>query len=1079
VKVGEMRIDDQSYMVGVRRSSLPAMAILLVTMLFNWTSHPLLAGEKSSARKIDFSREVRPILSDNCFACHGPDAAHVEADLRLDLRESAVRSDGVIILGKPSKSELVRRINSPDANERMPPEESHKTLSVAEKAILARWIAEGAEYDEHWAFIAPQSPEVPEIVDAKVVIRNPIDAFIAARLKQEGLAMSPEADRATLIRRLSLDLTGLPPTIAELEAFLRDESEQAYQRVVDRLLTSPAYAERMTLNWLDVARYADTHGYNNDGESTQWPWRDWVINAFNTNMPYDQFIVEQLAGDLLEGATAQQRLATAFCRNHVITSEGGIIPEEYRVEYVADRVHTTATVFLGLSMQCARCHDHKFDPITQRDYYSLFAFFNNVPESTLAYGGKVVAAAPAMRIPSPLLNPQLQRIDQQIAALRLELELRDDGIDQPLVEWVKKMESVEHSANFPEGLLAHIALDEGQGELAHDSVDAQRVGKIIGDVKWAAGKVNTSLDFNGKTHVDFGQLIELDTHKPFSISAWIFPTSNSPSTVVSKMDDASAYRGFDLIIEQGRPAIHLIHHWPDNFIKKITKKPLSLNSWHHVLVSYDGSSLAAGVLIYVDGQAMGMDVVGDKLGGTITTQKPVHLGRRSDSVPFQGKIDEVQFYSKCLDIDHVQELFNAQLPFGVKEIIATEDGLRTPVQQAKLRTHYLHYIDLPYRKLLNELSDLNQQRVEIEKTTVPPTMVMSEMATPRQATVLKRGEYDQPGEAVSPNVPHSLPPLTDGVPTNRLGLAQWLIEANNPLTARVAVNRWWQLYFGTGIVETVEDFGSQGTWPTHPELLDWLAIELIASNWNVKAMQKRIVMSATYRQSSHVTTALLQRDPKNQLLARGPRFRLPAEAIRDNALSVSGLLGQRLGGPSVKPYQPAGLWRDVSVSQSVIYKQDRGEDLYRRSMYTFWKRTCPPPSLSTFDAPDRETCQIRRSQTNTPLQALVLMNDPTYVEAARMLAERVMLEGGESGESKVNHVYRLVLARRCRPAEQRAMLSLLEEARTRFRAETEKASALLNIGDSARNAKLDPIELAAWTTVTSVLLCLDETISKE
>ena len=1074
-----MRIGGRRYMVSVRRTSLPAMAILLITTLFNWTALPLQAVEKSSAGKIDFRRDVRPILSDNCFSCHGPDAAYVEADLRLDLRESAVRSDGVIILGKPAKSELVRRINSTDADERMPPEESHKMLSAAEKAILARWIAEGAEYDEHWSFIAPQSPEVPVIVDAKVVIRDPIDAFIAARLKQEGLAMSPEADRATLIRRVSLDLTGLPPTLAELDAFLIDESEQAYQRVVDRLLSSPAYAERMTLNWLDLARYADTHGYNNDGENTQWPWRDWVINAFNTNMPYDQFIVEQLAGDLLEGATPQQRLATAFCRNHVITSEGGIIPEEYRVEYVADRVHTTATVFMGLSMQCARCHDHKFDPITQRDYYSLFAFFNNVPESTLAYGGKVLAAAPALRIPSPLLNPQLQRIDQQVVALKRRLEARNAETDKPLIEWVKEMVSLEQSNEFPEGLLAHIALDEGQGELTHDSVDVHRVGKIIGGVKWAEGKLNTSLDFNGKTYVDFGQLVELDSDEPFSISAWIYPTSNSPITVVSKMDDAAAHRGFDLIIEQGRPAIHLIHHWPNNSIKKITKKPLLLNAWHHVLVSYDGSSLAAGVLIYVDGQAMGMDVIADKLRGTIATQKPVHLGRRSNSVPFEGMIDEVQFYSKCLDIDHVQQLFNAQIPVGVAEIIAIERGQRTPVQQAKLRTHYLHYIDLPYRKLLGELGDLNQRRVEVEMTTAPPTMVMSEMATPRQATVLKRGEYDQPGETVSPNVPHSLPPLPDDVPTNRLGLAQWLIEPNNPLTARVAVNRWWQLYFGTGIVETVEDFGSQGTWPTHPELLDWLAIEFVASDWNVKAMQKRIVMSATYRQSSHVTTALLHRDPKNQLLARGPRFRLPAEAIRDNALFVSGLLGQRLGGPSVRPYQPAGLWRDVSVSQSVTYKQDRGEDLYRRSMYTFWKRTCPPPSLSTFDAPDRETCQIRRSRTNTPLQALVLMNDPTYVEAARMLAERVMLEGGESGESKVNHAYRLVLARRSRPAEQRAMLSLLEDARTRFRAETEKASALITIGDSARNAKLDPVELAAWTTVTSVLLCLDETISKE
>ena len=1074
-----MRIDCQRYIVVARRTSLPAMAILLVTTLFCWIALPLHAVEKSSDGNIDFNRDVRPILSGNCFACHGPDAAHVEGDLRLDLRESAVQPDGAIVLGKPAESELIRRINSNDADERMPPEDSHKILSADEKALLARWIAEGAEYQDHWSFIAPQSPEIPVIADTEVMIRNPIDAFITARLKQEGLAMSPEADRTTLIRRLSLDLTGLPPTIAEIDAFLTDESEQAYQRVVDRLLSSPAYAERMTMNWLDLARYADTHGYNNDGERTQWPWRDWVIHAFDTNMPYDQFIVDQLAGDLLEGATPQQRLATAFCRNHVITSEGGIIPEEYRVEYVADRVHTTATVFLGLSMQCARCHDHKFDPITQRDYYSLFAFFNNVPETTLVYGGKVVAAAPAMKIPSPLGNAELQRINQQLAALTQRLEFRDAETDKALSKWVEEMESAEQLAKLPEGLLAHISLDEGQGELTHDSVDAQRVGKIIGGAKWAEGKLNTSLVFDGKTYVDFGQLVELESDKPFSISAWIYPTSNQPITVVSKIDDAAAYRGFDLIIEQGRPAIHLVHHWPENSIKKITKKPLSLNAWHHVLVSYNGSSRAAGIVMYVDGQAMTMDTVRDKLRGTITTQNPVHLGRRSNSVPFRGKIDEVQFYSKCLDIDQVQQLFDGQPLAGVAEIFATAAAQRTPAQQAQLRTYYLQYIDQPYRKLLGELANLNQKRSEVEKISAAPTMIMSEMATPRQATVLKRGEYDQPGEAVSPNVPHSLPPLPDGAPMNRLGLAQWLIQPDNPLTARVAVNRWWQLYFGMGIVETVEDFGSQGAWPTHPELLDWLATEFIASNWNVKAMQKRIVMSATYRQSSHVTSDLLQRDPKNQLLARGPRFRLPAETIRDNALSVSGLLVQRLGGPSVKPYQPAGLWREVSVMRSANYKQDRGEDLYRRSMYTFWKRTCPPPSMSTFDAPDRETCQVRRALTNTPLQALVLMNDPTYVEAARMLAERVMLEGGQSWESKVNHAYRLALARHCRPAEQRAMLSLLEDARTRFRAETEKAIALLTTGESARNPKLDPIELAAWTTVTSVLLCLDETISKE
>ncbi len=1029
--------------------------------------------------KINFNRDIRPILSGKCFSCHGPDAKHAEGDLRLDLRDSATGPDGAIVPGKPAASELVLRIHSKDVDEQMPPKQSHKSLTASEKDLLARWIAAGAEYNPHWAFVSPVSPIVPSIKKAGFVISNPIDAFVAARLKREGLSLSPEADRETLIRRVSLDLSGLPPTATEVDAFLSDKNDHAYEQVVDRLLSSPRYAERMTMNWLDVARFADTHGYNNDGEHTQWPWRDWVIHAFRTNMPYDQFIVEQVAGDLLASPTPQQRLATAFGRNHVISSEGGIIQEEYRVEYVADRVHTTATAFLGLSMQCARCHDHKFDPITQRDYYSFFAFFNNVPETVLGYGAKqVVAAAPSARIASPLHLASLERLDQQIAAVKQRRQAHEQAIDEPLALWLTEMETASNVAELSTGLLASVSLDEGSGATVRDSVGTNRVGKVVGNAKWTDGKVNKSLEFDGQTYVDFGQLVEVTQEQPFSISAWIYPTSTKPITVVSKMDEVAAFRGFDLIIEQGRPAVHLVHHFPENFIKTITKTPVSLNAWHHVLVTYDGSSRASGVKIYVDGHLAPLETPSDKLRGTIATDKPVHIGRRSTSVPFHGKIDEVQFYANILHAEDAQQLVKGQPLEGLSPIFAIAAGKRTAAQQERLRSFYLSSVDKGHRKINRELVELEDRRAKM-KATFPPTMVMAEMNPPRKAFILNRGEYDKPGEAVSPNVPVSLFPLPKGTPANRLGLAKWLVDPSNPLTARVAVNRFWQLYFGTGIVETVEDFGSQGSWPTHPELLDWLATEFIASDWDVKAMQKLIVMSATYRQSSDVTPALLKRDPKNQLLARGARFRLPAEMIRDNALAISGLLAERVGGPSVKPYQPAGLWRDVSVSRSVVYKQDQGENLYRRSMYTFWKRTCPPPALSTFDAPDRETCLVRRGQTNTPLQALVLMNDPTYVEAARVLAERMMLEGGESHESKLDYVYRRALARPCQKTERAALSSLFEDARKYFQAEPAKAKSLLSTGAASRDAKLDEVELAAWTSVASVILSLDETITKE
>jgi hypothetical protein len=1030
---------------------------------------------------IDFNRDIRPILSNNCYQCHGFDDEGRAAEMRLDTFEGATaqREDGsfAIVPGKSAESLVIERITHDDADLRMPPPDSGKELSAAQIELLRRWIDGGAKYAAHWSFVPPARPELPAVKNAAWA-RNPIDRFVLHKLEQSGLAPSPEADRRTLVRRVALDLTGLPPTPDEVNQFVADTRDDAYEQMVDRYLASPRYAERMTMHWLDQARYADTHGYNNDGERTQWPWRDWVLNAFHNNMPYDQFIVDQLAGDMRENATDQQRLATGFGRNHVITSEGGIIEEEYRVEYVADRVHTTATVFLGLSMQCARCHDHKFDPISQRDYFRYFAFFNNVPEGILDYGGAIVSAAPYVRVPSPFQVPRFEELNQKIANIERQRTERAAAADDSFNRWTADAAKLPPPKPLPSGLVAHIKLNEMQGGTTHDAVDPAREGKIVGSANWVKGAHSGALQFDGKTHIELGQLVEFEHDQPFSIGAWIRPTANEPIAVVTKMDDANQYRGFDLLIEQGKPAVHIIHQFPLSALKVKAKAPLTLDVWHHVVVTYDGSSRGAGVTLFVNGEQVPLEVAHDSLAGTIKTPQPVRIGMRSQSVPFRGAIDDVQFYSARLSADHARQLFDEQRLVSLHDLLAVPADKRSPIAQQLLRDYWLANFDEPHRELTAQLAAARQEMAEFQKSIVP-TMVMQELPTPRTAHILKRGEYDQPVEAVTAGVPANLPPLPDGAPANRLGLAQWMVDPGNPLTARVTVNRWWQMIFGIGIVETVEDFGLQGASPSHPELLDWLATEFIASGWNVKALQKLIVTSATYRQSSAVTPALLERDPKNLLLTRGARFRLPAEMVRDNALAISGLLVEKLGGPSVYPYQPPGLWEDVSVEQRMSYKADTGPSLYRRGMYTFWKRTCPPPGMITFDAPDRETCVVRRAITNTPLQALVLMNDPTYVEAARKLAERVMTEATATDEARLDRALLLAVAREARAAEREALLPLLQSALTQFRAEPVRAEGLLSIGQSPRDAKLDVAELAAWTTLCSIILNLDETISKQ
>lgn len=1072
----------------MRHSKTALIAILRASLLLGGFFTQVSAQE-TAPREIQFNRDIRPILSENCFACHGPDAAHREAGLRLDVLESAIekREHGAAIVpGEASASQVIARITSTDAELKMPPEHSGRKISAEQAELLKQWIAQGAKYEAHWSLVAPQRQEVPAVKN-RTWPRSAIDHFVLDKLEREGLRPSSEAAPETWLRRVTLDLTGLPPTVKELGEFLADPSPQAHERVVDRLLASERFGERMAMHWLDLARYADTNGYNNDEERTQWPWRDWVIEAFNRDMPYDQFVVEQLAGDLLPDSTDHQKIATAFNRNHVLTTEGGIIEEEYRVEYVADRVHTTSTVFLGLSLQCARCHDHKYDPLTQQDYYRFFAFFNNIDEKTVGYNQARISE-PLVKSPTRVQAKQLAELEVRRAEIEKQRSERASGIDEAMTTWeqevVKQLEAEKSNERDPAlnaNLRLRLKLDETSGDRTTDDVSQKPLGVLHGSAKWMPGKIGGGLEFDGKTHLDLGETATFEHRDAFSIAAWVFPGSNDAITVVSKMDEADAHRGYDLVIEQGKVAMHIVHHWADNGLKVIANKPLHLNQWQHVVMAYDGKSKAKGLKLYIDGQEQVLDVSNDTLSGsaTIKTEQPFRVGRRSASIPFRGMLDDVRVYGLQLSAEDAKKLATGLEATGLVEIFSIPTADRTDAQRDQVRRYYLDSVDPAYRQLSTELAELDRQKAELIKA-FPATMVMAEMPQPRQAYLLKRGAYDQRGDAVSPGVPSSLPPLPKDAPANRLGLARWLIDPAHPLTARVAVNRWWQMFFGAGLVETVEDFGAQGAWPTHPELLDWLATELSGNRrWNVKSLIKQIVLSATYRQSSHVSPELLQRDPKNQLLARGPRFRLPAETIRDSALAMSGLLSDRIGGPSVKPYQPDGLWQDVSVERRAVYERDQGPDLYRRSMYTFWKRTCPPPGMTTFDAPDRETCTIRRARTNTPLQALVLMNDPTYLEAARTLAERALTEGGKADESRLDYLFQLAVSRRPKAAESKELIKMLSGAKEKLRAAPDSAEKLLAIGDSPRNTMLDANEFAAWTTLSSVVLSLDETITKE
>lgn len=1032
---------------------------------------PRPAAAKPAAGPVDFDRDVRPILSENCFACHGFDSAKRQAGLRLDQADGAyarlASGNAAVVPGKAADSALVRRV----ANGSMPPPNSGKKLSPAQVETLKRWIAGGGKYAPHWAFVAPRRPEPPAVTNLRWPL-NPIDRFILARLEKEGLKPSPVADRYTLIRRVTLDLTGLPPTPAEVDAFIHDTRPGAYERVVDRLLASPHYGERMALQWLDLARYADTHGYHIDSHRDMWPWRDWVIRAYNANEPYDQFVIDQLAGDLLPNATRDQKIATGFNRNHPINFEGGAIPEEYAAAYIFDRIDTTSTVFMALTMRCCQCHDHKFDPLTQKDFYRFYAFFNHVPEAGLdGYKGNAV---PFMRVPSPDQEAREKTLEARITQLDADTKARVKLAAVKMPSWEAGMQNGEPPSAL-EGVRAHYSLKDGRvSDLSGNVPDGTVVGKTV----TVPGFAGPALQFDGTTYVTLGDSIGFDRTDQASYGAWIYPTSNDAGAVLSQMDDADHSRGWDLYLQGGRAFVHLIHEWDKNAIRVNTKEAMALNQWHHVFVTYDGSAKAKGVRVFVDGKPQELDVTHDTLTGTIRTEKPARIGARTPGSPFKGRIEEVRAYSRALSAPDVEELYRWE---RVRPIVNVPREKRTPAQQTELETYFLLRFDEPYRKLTEELEAARKEKATVE-AAIPTTMVMQEMEKPRETFMLLRGQYDKKGEKVTAATPTVLPPMPAGLPDNRLGLAKWLVDPSHPLTARVAVNRYWQLYFGQGLVRTSENFGLQGERPSHPELLDWLATEFIRTGWNVKAMQRLIVTSATYRQSSAASSTLTARDPDNILLARGPRFRLPAELIRDQALAVSGLLVPKIGGPSVRPYQPAGLWEEMAFGGNFTaqsYQQDHGEALYRRGMYTFWKRTVPPPALQAFDAPEREFCMVRRSVTNTPLQALVLMNDPTYVEASRKLAERLRTEVAAIPQDRIRYAFRLVLCRPAREEEVRVLQSVYETQLARFQKDETAAKKLLSVGESPRNQTISPAELAAWTSVCSVILNMDEVITKE
>ena len=1098
----------------------------------------VLAASKTLPDKVDYNLHIKPILSDRCFACHGPDANKQQAGLRLDIAENAyaaLKESGQTPIkpGDVAGSELFHRITSTDPDEVMPTPKSNLSLNAEEKALLVKWIEQGAEYKPHWSLVAPAIPEIPK-TDDKGWVRNDIDRFVWAKhVKTQNIASlppAPEADKATLLRRVSLDLTGLPPTPVEVDAFLADKSPNAYEKAVDGLLQSPHYGERMAVDWLDAARYADTHGYQDDGPRTMWPYRDWVIRAFNKNISFKTFITWQLAGDLLppskdEAVARTMLVATAFNRNHQQSQEGGIVPAEYEAAYVGDRTDTFGKAMLGLTVECARCHDHKYDPISQKDYYALSAFFaQNNEFGQIPYNGE----------PSPHVTlPTSASAEAQLNFIRKKIRIAD-GSDaayrgatdtkKRFADWLKINQQTSNLGltRANQDLVMHVPFeqftDKKEGDkgkqktrrifanLANDTLPMETHGDLDHPILFVKSPRGQGVKLAGESFLEFKSFdvqkqpkdqnrgAWFERNQPFTVSLWV--NVNDPKLTGPlfnrNLGPFNGFRGYELDrLPDGRLAFRLSYVWPDDAIDIETTQKLPLKKWVLLTVTYDGTSRADGVKLYADGQPTPTRIITDNLIQSALWGKKrsywgagtphFAIGQRHDYNYRGYSVDDLRVYARKLTPLDVQSLFSQQ--DNLTAVIRNQK--RTPAEEAALYDYFLTNVDKPTqenrltrRALLGQETDLMNEQIDV--------MVMRERKTPRPTFILKRGAYDVPGDRVQPGVLHSLNQLADnstGKPKNRLDLANWLLAPDNPLFARVMVNRFWQLYFGQGLAKNSDDFGNQGALPSHPELLDYLAVEFQRSGWNVKALHRLIVTSATYRQSSSVSAATREADFDNTYLTRGPSYRMSAEQIRDNVLTASGLLTQRIGGPSVYPYQPGGIWEALATRNAVIYPQSHGDSLYRRSLYTIWKRSSPPPMMLNFDAAERHSCIVKRQKTSTPLQALVTLNDPQFVEAARVLAQNVGVKGDGTTDERelvrvINHFFKALVSRPARPDEVKILSQLYTEELADFQRNPKRTQTLLTVGEYPVNKQLPPATLAAWTVVASTVMNFDEAIIK-
>jgi hypothetical protein len=1033
--------------------------------------------------ELDYNSDVKPILSDKCFACHGPDQAKQKAGLRLDIAEMAFASlkenPGKVAIkpGSLKSSEFFHRIMSSDPDYMMPTPASHLSLTAKEKAVLVKWIKDGAEYKPHWAFVKPEKPRIPE-TDRDDWAKNAIDHFILAKLEQEKLKPSGQAQKELLLRRLSLDLTGLPPTVSEIDAFLKDNAANAYEKQVNRLLASPHYGEKMAVDWLDLARFADTHGYSTDAFRDMSPYRDWVISAFNKNQPYDQFIHWQLAGDMMPKPSREMIIATAFNRNHQQNGEGGVVEEEFQTEYVVDRTNTFGDAMLGLSIGCAKCHDHKYDPITQKNYFELYSFFNNVKEAGQISHNANDIPTPTLMLPTAAEEKIIGFIKKQVSEKENEWQKAKQSAGANFETWLAtgKYKALTAEKIPKAGLQAYYTFDQGN---LKNSVNSKQVGVMNRDFSTPAGEPVFENRENGKcVSLDGDVFINLNptgtfrVSQPFSIGMWVIvPKALKEGVIFHKATAERLYnfKGYHLYLKDNKLELSMAHTAPSNAITKISTGAVPRDKWIHLTATYDGTSKAAGYKLYLDGNEMPMQTTMDQLTKDMLSGVGLQIGAWGRGWGLKGgKVDEVAVYERALTAFEVGILAGKNT-WGT--FTGKAPGALTANEKASLRDYYTNASDAGTLHALKELTAIRTTLADtVEK--VREVMVMQEMPERKKAYILLRGNYDTPGAEVFPNTPESILPFPKNLPQNRYGLALWLTDKENPLTSRVAVNRFWQNFFGTGLVKTAEDFGNQGEMPSHPQLLDYLAVTFRESGWDVKKLCKLIVMSAAYQQDSRATRESREKDPDNRFLSHGPANRMSAEMLRDNALMASGLINTRIGGKSIKPYQPDGLWEINSKK----YTQDTGDVVYRRSLYIIAKRSVPNPTLATFDATSRSFCVVRRQKTNTPLQALVTLNDPTFTEACKVLGEQItQMNDTRTG---IVYTYRKLTGRVPTDAEVQLLLKLQALQKKKFTDHPEKTKGWLQQGQYVVDQQLDPAAVAANSVVANTILNSDATLTK-